>query len=101
MEKAMAIDPLGSSGIPESNARRAANAPPIRPELTLPTGQRSDAVDTAEVSDEARRLAIGADIPHFTLAAQRLREISQRLADGTYNSDAVVDAIATGIKGDV
>ena len=94
----MAIDPLGSAGIPEAGARRTSDTAQIRGEVNPAAAQRPDATDTAELSIEARRLASGADIPRATLTADHLLQISQRLADGSYNTDAAIDSIAKGIR---
>jgi len=95
----MAIDPLGSGGIPEAGTRRVTTggadtdaAPKSQP--------RPTAADSVEVSSEARRLSTP-DIPVETLPADYLREVSGRVADGSYNSDAVVKAIAEAVAKEI
>lgn len=95
----MAIDPLGSGGVPEAGARRVATGGPDID--AAPKSQtRPTAADTVAVSSEARRLATP-DIPADTLAAEHLREVTERLADGSYDSDAAIRAIADGIVGEI
>ena len=94
----MAIDPLGTSGIPEAGAKRAGGVP--LPEQDAAAGKaagKAPATDSVEVSAAARELA-APDIPTGTLSADRLREVTQRLADGSYDSRAAIDAIARGIE---
>ncbi|HET9065672.1 MAG TPA: flagellar biosynthesis anti-sigma factor FlgM [Gemmatimonadales bacterium] len=95
----MAIDPLGSGGIPEAGARRVSTGGPDTD--AAPRSQpRPTAADSVEVSSEARRLATP-DIPVETLPADYLREVTQRVADGSYNSDAAIKAIAEGVTRDI
>lgn len=94
----MAIDPLGSSGIPEAGAKRAGGVPQSEQDTAATrSAAKTAAADSVEVSAEARELA-APDIPAGSLDADRLREITGRLADGTYNGREAIDAIARGIE---
>lgn len=95
----MAIDPLGSGGIPEAGARRVQTGN-TDPDTPLKAKPRQAAADSVDVSSEARRLATP-DIPENTLPADYLHILSERIADGTYNSDAAIRAIADGVSGEV
>jgi anti-sigma28 factor (negative regulator of flagellin synthesis) len=60
--------------------------------------------DNVEVSSAAHELheAVGAgEIPSGTLPAERLAEISKRIASGHYDSDAVRDDTVRGIAEDL
>lgn len=89
----MAIDPVGSSGIPETSTRRVE---PTASEGPGHAAARPAGGDSVDVSAAARELATP-DIPLGSIAAEQLRAISERIASGHYNSDAVIDAIATGL----
>lgn len=95
----MAIDPLGSGGIPEAGARRVSTGGPDT-DSAPKTQARPTAADSVEVSSEARRLATP-DIPVETLPADYLREVSQNVADGSYSSDAAISAIAAAVAKEI
>ncbi|MDZ4257286.1 MAG: hypothetical protein U0974_04530 [Gemmatimonadales bacterium] len=95
----MAIDPLGSGAPADPTLRRATDRlergqsvanqrAPIAAPADAPAG------DSVVLSAEAIRRASGADIPSGTLSAERLAEITQRIADGSYDSEAAREAIA-------
>lgn len=102
----MAIDPMGPGGPADPSIRRGAErlersaAPAPR---TTTENTKSDALvgDTVELSAEALRLAAGNDIPQGTLSAERLAEITERIAAGRYDSAAAREAIARGIAGEL
>lgn len=102
----MAIDPMGPGGPTDPSIRRGAErleraaAPTPRPTAE---STRTDAAvgDTVELSAEALRLAAGNDIPQGTLSAERLAEITERLATGSYDSAAAREAIARGVAGEL
>jgi anti-sigma28 factor (negative regulator of flagellin synthesis) len=102
----MAIDPMGPGGPADPSIRRGAerlerSAAPA-PRATSDSTRTDAAVgDTVELSAEAIRLAAGEDIPQGTLSAERLAEITERIASGRYDSAAAREAIARGIAGEL
>lgn len=98
----MAIDPLGTGGPTDPTLRRAAErldrsqAVPTQRAAIAPPAD-APAGDTVVLSAEAIRLASGADIPTGTLSAERLAEITTRIADGSYDREAVRAEIAKKI----
>ena len=94
----MEVNPLGSGGVNEPGHKRVGGVVPGGSHPGA-TGRAVDA-DSVELSAEALRLA-APDIPEGTLDAERLRIISERIADGSYNSDAAVDAIARRVAGEL
>ncbi|HRP08304.1 MAG TPA: flagellar biosynthesis anti-sigma factor FlgM [Gemmatimonadales bacterium] len=94
----MAVNPLGSGGVNEPGQKRVGGVAPAGSN-PAPAGRDVDA-DSVELSAEALRLA-APDIPEGTLDAERLRIISQRIADGSYNADTAMDAIARKVAGEL
>jgi hypothetical protein len=94
----MAIDPVGSSGIPEAGARRV--EPPAAGDTGARPAARTSGTDSVQVSTAAREMA-QPDIPLGALSGEELRVITTRLASGSYNQDAVIKAIASQIDGDL
>jgi anti-sigma28 factor (negative regulator of flagellin synthesis) len=95
----MAIDPLGSGNISESGQKRVSAVNPVDGKSAV-NAVRAPSVDSVEVSEEARRLA-EPEIPTGTIPAETLREISSRIADGSYNVDSVIDTIADKLRDQV
>lgn len=92
----MAIDPLGSGNISESGQKRVAGVTPSDVKSATATN-RVASTDSIEVSEEARRLA-EPDIPRGTISPETLRQVSARIADGSYNVDSVLDTIAQELR---
>jgi len=92
----MAIDPLGSGNISESGQKRVSAVNPADGKSAI-NATRAASVDSIEVSEEARRLA-EPEIPSGTIAPETLREISSRIANGSYNVDSVIDTIADKLR---
>ncbi|MEO8450140.1 MAG: hypothetical protein ABI647_10145 [Gemmatimonadota bacterium] len=96
--------PRGPGSSPEANrldvARQTRDQAEAR-QAELET--KAPAKDTAEVSGEAKALA---DRPAVArkgesgLSAERLKQISARVADGHYDRPEVIDKVARGILGD-
>lgn len=91
----MAIDPLGSGSISEPGKKPVTGVTPPKTDAPA-SAARAAATDSVEVSEAARQLA-SPDIPSGTISGEALRDISARIADGSYNSDAVIDAIARNL----
>lgn len=102
----MAIDPLNTSGVPDPSVRRPDQSgrpdtpPPARGVAGSESGTEP-ASDSVELSAEAIRLAAGADIPTDTMPADRLAEITRRLAAGGYDTAQAHDAIARALRGEL
>lgn len=94
----MAVNPLGSGGVNEPGQKRVGGVGPNGGNAA-PASRAVDG-DSVELSAEALKLA-SPDIPGGTLDADRLSAISKRIADGSYNGDAVVDAIARKVAGEL
>jgi hypothetical protein len=98
----MAIDPLSTPGVPDPGLRRS--DPSVRSDAPAPVRNAAPAenapesgADSVELSAEAMRLAAGADIPSGTLSPERLAAITQRLADGGFDTPEAHDAIARAL----
>lgn len=59
--------------------------------------------DRVEISEEARERALAAAGERESLSPERLAQIRQRIADGTYNTPEVLDHVARAMieRGDV
>ncbi len=75
-------------------ARAAREKTPADGVKTVPAASVDALVrgDSVELSSEARQLAQGG-----TLTPDRMQDIRQRIAAGTYDAPAVADAVARGI----
>lgn len=103
----MAINPTGSKGPQAPDPRRTDGTArgerlPAQAEGTerTPAASRSTQ-DVVELSASAADAVQPGEIPTNTLPAERLREIARRLADGTYDTPAVRDAVADRLLNDL
>ena len=92
----MAIDPLGSGSTHHAahRAGEAARTQDAAPATTPKTTDSSVADDQLLLSPTATDAGAEVDVPTGTLSADALRVITERLASGHYDSQAVADRVA-------
>lgn len=85
------------SGVPSTGATRHPGAA-VEPRAENHAGRgRTDRRDRVEISSEGRARAAEAAPPEGSLPPERLTEIRRRIAEGVYDSDAVLEAVARRI----
>ena len=91
----MAIDPLGP-GSSHHGAHRAGEAARSQDVAPASTGKTTDVApdDQLLLSPTATDATAEVDVPTGTLSADALRVITERLASGHYDSEAVADRVA-------
>ena len=109
----MAIDPTKSGGIPAYDATRAAAQKPAQREKRTDDAERNGAAsraaaDQVQLSSASRGLVETAQAPApvenasaVGLTADRLKTVLERLQSGYYDSPAVRNGIARGIRTDL
>lgn len=93
----MTIQGPGPRGVPQPSPRRTGEAAEA-PKATTPAA--SGGAPTGDVV-ELSTSGPAAEVPSGTLTPERLQAIARRLAEGGYETSAVYDAIAHGVRADL
>ena len=103
----MSIDPasphgpnLDASRLHASRTGQTPPAPQVDPKVQAPASDAKQAQDSVEVSGTARALANKGAAHRSGIAAERLKEISERVANGFYDRPEVIAKVAASLQKD-